>query len=143
MTMVESGAQPRAAPRPLEGVRILVVDDDVDARELLQFILRHAGALVETAASVREALEIVDEGAPRVVVSDISMPGQDGYDLIRLLRARELSPGDLPALAITAHARTEHRQRALAAGFQEYLTKPIDPDKLVRAVRDLMRPRES
>ena len=130
-----------ARPDRLAGIRVLVVDDRADECELLSAVLTATGANVDTAESAVTALERIRERPPNVLVTDIAMPEQDGYSLIR--RVREL-PGigpDLPAVAVTAHARAEDRVRALAAGFQAYLSKPIDHGRLVRIVGDLALPR--
>ncbi|HYO13988.1 MAG TPA: PAS domain-containing protein [Thermoanaerobaculia bacterium] len=118
----------------LEGVRVLVVDDEADARDLLGQILSRSNAEVAVAASAAEGLEVLERFQPHVIVSDISMPGQDGYDFIRTLRKRG---HHLPAAALTAFARAEDRRRALLAGFQIHLAKPIDPGELTAAVASL------
>jgi PAS domain S-box-containing protein len=118
----------------LEGCRALIVDDDEDARELLTTILTTAGADVLAASSVREALQHLDASRPDVLLTDIAMPGADGYVLIREVREREAQTGlHLPAAAITAYAAHD-RQRALAAGFDRHLSKPINPAAIVEAV---------
>jgi PAS domain S-box-containing protein len=127
-----------AAPPSLDALRVLVVDDDRDTLEVVKQLLEHAGADVTAAASAEEALEAMQRAPPDVIVSDIGMPGQDGYELIR--RVRGLSPergGKVPAAALTAFTQSDHRQRALAAGFQLYLAKPIEPDELTAAVAKL------
>jgi PAS domain S-box-containing protein len=121
----------------LTGLRVLVVDDEADARELLERVFQDAGAEVALAGSVREALEAFESSAPGVLVSDIGMPDQDGYDLIRRLRERGLSSGDLPAVALTAFARAEDRERALSEGFQVHIAKPVDPRELTAIVARL------
>ncbi len=124
----------------LLGTRILVVDDDADARELLRSILAQSGASVRTAASVTEALRQLENRQPDVLVSDIGMPGEDGYALIRQVRA--LSPeqgGHVPALALTAFARSDDRRRAIGAGFHMHLAKPVEPDELVTVVASLAK----
>ncbi|WP_163866617.1 response regulator [Myxococcus eversor] len=124
-----------APPLPitvLEGLRVLVVDDEPDARELLSVMLESRMAQVVTAASAREGLEQLRRFQPQVVLSDIGMPGEDGYSFIRRLRA--LPPeqgGQTPAIALTAFARMEDRARALLAGFQMHVAKPIEPAELV------------
>ena len=118
----------------LEGVRVLVVDDEADARDLLCQILSRSHAEVAEAASAAEGLEVLERFQPHVLVSDISMPGADGYDFIRTLRKRG---HQLPAAALTAFARAEDRRRALLAGFQIHLAKPIDPGELIAAVASL------
>ena len=123
----------------LTGVRVLVVDDQPDERELLSTILHDQGAVVTVAASVREALAMLADPLPEVVVSDIAMPGEDGYALIRQLRERWPQTAGIPAVAVTAHARAEDRAHALAAGFRHYVPKPVDSTRLVRTVARLAR----
>jgi PAS domain S-box-containing protein len=128
----------RPAASRLSGVRVLVVDDEPDARELVQLVLEECGAVVAIAASAPQALEALRRSPPAVLVSDIGMPGMDGYDLIR--RVRELGPaegGTTPALALTAFARGADRARALEAGYQAHLTKPAEPAQLVTLVAEL------
>jgi len=122
----------------LRGLNVLVVDDDPDARDLVEFILVRHGAQVHTAASAAEALEALSQSTPDVLVSDIGMPEEDGYSLIRKVRAREASRGGrIPALALTAYGRAEDRQRALAAGFHTHLAKPAHPEELAWVVAGL------
>jgi PAS domain S-box-containing protein len=124
----------------LEGVRVLVVDDEADARAVLAAVLEQCGAAVTTAGSVREALLALEQDHPDVLVSDIGMPGEDGYRLIQRVRALgSASGGGLPAVALTAYARTEDRMRALSAGFQAHLPKPVEPEELAALVADLAR----
>jgi CheY-like chemotaxis protein len=123
-----------------EGLRVLLVDDVDDAREALRLLLERWGAVVCAVASVPEALRQLPEFRPDVVVSDIDMPGADGYDLMRRLRA--LPPeqgGAVPAAALTAFASDEDRRRALAAGYQEHLAKPLEPERLRRVLGALGR----
>ena len=113
----------------------LVVDDEKDACELLATILTRAGARVETASSVSEALQQLDATPPDVLLADIGMPVNDGYALIREVRRREAhTEQHLPAVAITAYARNVDRDRALAAGFDQHLSKPINPAAVLEAV---------
>ncbi|HKE03753.1 MAG TPA: PAS domain S-box protein, partial [Blastocatellia bacterium] len=122
----------------LEGVRVLVVEDNPDTLEMLKFIFDERGAEVITAASVNEALEALERLRPDALVSDIAMPDRDGYDLIREVRSRGPERGGLiPAVAVTAYTRAEDRVRALAAGFQMHVAKPIDPDELIAVVASL------
>ncbi len=122
----------------LSRLRLLVVDDEPDTREILSEILRSAGATVDTAGSLGEALALCDRFRPDLLISDIAMPGGDGYALIRQLRRRgPQRGGGIPALAVSAHAREEDRRRALAAGFERYVTKPVEPVDLVAAVREI------
>jgi len=128
-----------ASPMPrlprLEGLRILVVDDNADGRTLTSMVLTQAGASVRAAASVREALQMLDAERPDVLVSDIGLPDEDGYGLIRRIRAREAEHGgSLPAVALTGYARAEDRARILAAGFQAHVPKPVDPIELAAAI---------
>jgi signal transduction histidine kinase len=115
----------------LRGMTVLLVEDDADARELLTTILEGYGARVTAVASVCDALLALDESCPDVLVSDIGMPGEDGYSLIKKVRARNV---DIPAVALTAFARHEDQGRALSAGFQLHIAKPIDPAVLASAL---------
>lgn len=124
----------------LNGLRVLVVDDEADAREVLSTLLEQSGAKVTTVASVREALKVLKHFQMNLLVSDIGMPGEDGYALIHKLRASadpQNSGEQIPAIALTAYASEEDRRRALAAGFQMYLTKPVEPTDLVAMVKTL------
>jgi len=120
----------------LDGVRVLVVDDEPDARALMGTVLGQCGADVATVPSAAAALEALRRSRYDVLLSDISMPEEDGYQLMRKVRA--LNPG-LPAAAVTAFARSEDRDAALAAGFQLYVAKPVEPAALARAVESLVR----
>jgi PAS domain S-box-containing protein len=124
----------------LKGIRVLVVDDEPDARETLQQILEHCNAEVRTVGSAAEAMKLLESWRPDVLLSDIGMPGEDGYDLIR--RVRELPAergGRTPAAALTAFARGEDRRRALRAGFQMHVAKPVDLQELATVVASLAR----
>ena len=128
-----------ASPMPrlprLEGLRILVVDDNADGRTLTSMVLTQAGASVTAAASVREALQMLEVQRPDVVVSDIGLPDEDGYRLIQRIREHEAEhEGFLPAVALTGYARAEDRARILAAGFQAHVPKPVDPIELAAAI---------
>jgi signal transduction histidine kinase/ActR/RegA family two-component response regulator len=128
-----------ASPMPrlprLDGLRILVVDDNADGRTLTSMVLTQAGASVNAAASVREALQMLEAERPDVVVSDIGLPDEDGYRLIRRIREHEADYGGfLPAVALTGYARAEDRARVLAAGFQAHVPKPVDPIELAAAI---------
>lgn len=124
----------------LTGIRLLVVDDDSDARELLASMLGHSGAEVTTVGSTDEAMEAFSATRPDVLISDIEMPGRDGYELIKEIRRIESESGGwIPAIALTAHARTEDRLRALSAGYQSHIAKPVEPAELVAAVASLAR----
>jgi PAS domain S-box-containing protein len=127
-----------AADTRLDGVRVLVVDDDEDTRNLIGHILRSAGAEVRIAASAGEAMEAVRVKRPDVLVSDIGMPEVDGFTFVRKLRALSQEHGGrIPAVALTAYARVEDEQRAYGAGYQAYAAKPIDPAHLVLLVASL------
>jgi PAS domain S-box-containing protein len=124
----------------LSGVIALVVEDDADARELTKRILNDAGAKVIEAASAEAALAQFKSSGTNFLVSDIGMAGKDGYQLIRSLRTQGYGPEVLPALALTAFARSQDRADALTAGFQDHLVKPIDPSALIARVSALRRP---
>jgi CheY-like chemotaxis protein len=126
----------------LKGLRILVVDDEPGSRELLLTLLTHSGAEVVTGSSASQALTELTRFKPDVLISDIEMPEQDGYSLIRQLRLLEEDLGQrIRAVALTAHARTEDRLRALAAGFDTHVSKPVEPAELVTVVASLARGR--
>ncbi|MDP5337576.1 MAG: response regulator [Nodularia sp. (in: cyanobacteria)] len=120
------------APLVLAGFKILVVDDDEDSRFYITTVLAADGANVTTVESAAAALEILPQLQPDVFICDIAMPGEDGYSFIRKVRklAKD-SGGQVPAVALTAYADPEDRIRALEAGFQIHLAKPVDPDELV------------
>jgi signal transduction histidine kinase/ActR/RegA family two-component response regulator len=129
-------AAPAAAPEVvLSGANVLVVDDQADARELTERLLRSHGAEVRTADGVRPALELVHEQHFDLIISDIGMPDQDGLDLLREVRARGYT---MPAIALTAFARPEDQERSIAAGYQLHLAKPIDPSRLAAAVAGVL-----
>ena len=120
---------------PLNGMRILVVDDEVDTRELIAFILEQAGAKVTTAVSAMEALQVIAQTKLDVLVSDIGMPDMDGYMLMRQIRAMQSERNSqIRAIALTAYAGEIDQQQALAAGFQLHIPKPIDPEVLIEAI---------
>jgi CheY-like chemotaxis protein len=124
----------------LSGIRLLVVDDDPDARELLASILKQSGAELVTADSTTQAIDCYNTEKPDLLISDIEMPGEDGYSLIRKIRKIESEQGGwMPAIALTAHARAEDRVRALAAGFQSHVAKPVEPAELVATISSLTR----
>ncbi|HET6251456.1 MAG TPA: response regulator [Tepidisphaeraceae bacterium] len=118
----------------LAGLKVLVVDDDIDGRTLLRRVLADSGADVSDAKSAEEALEKLATFAPQILVSDIGMPVADGYDFIKEVRERGFAAQTLPAIALTAFARTEDRRRAMLAGYQVHLAKPVDPSELIAAV---------
>ena len=149
---VSSPVHVAASPPPqppavkLEGVRVLIVDDELDSRTVARLALESAGATVVTASSAAEAYKLAIRGSPEatvefppmhVLVSDLGMPGEDGYSLVRRLRAEGVKARDLPAVALTAFVSPEDRRRALLAGFQVHMAKPVDPHELVAAVGSL------
>jgi len=120
-------------------LKILVVDDEFDARTLIKQLLEDYHAEVFTAASAAEALEIFKQDKPNLLISDIGMPVEDGYDLIQRVRKFSSSEGgSIPAIALTAFARTQDRTQALESGYQVHLTKPLEADSLIRSISDLM-----
>jgi PAS domain S-box-containing protein len=125
-------------PAELRGLKVLVVDDDLDARQLVHSLLEGGGAVVRAAASGADALEMIRQERPDVIISDIGMPESDGYEFIRKLRqlSRE-EGGRTPAVALTAYARAEDRRKALLAGFQNHAAKPVDAQELVIVVANL------
>jgi PAS domain S-box-containing protein len=125
----------------LSGITALVVEDDMDARELTKRILADAGAKVIEAANAEAALSCISSIGANFLISDIGMAGKDGYQLIRSLRARGFGPDLLPAIALTAFARDQDRTDALGAGFQDHMVKPVDPSSLISRVSALRRSR--
>jgi CheY-like chemotaxis protein len=124
--------------RILDGLRLLIVDDEADVRELLRALLTHYGAEVTAVVSAREALEAVERLNPDMLISDIGMPVEDGYALIRKLRTQEASGSrKLPAIALTAYAREEDSILALEAGFQKHLPKPVESAELVKIIAQM------
>jgi len=153
----ESKSEPdeSAGALPLEGVRVLLVEDDDDSRHLLSLILRRYGADVVSAASSSEALDAFVQKTPHVVISDIGMAEEDGYALLRKLRLLPLqpsllpetsaasavehdSPASIPAIALTGYATSKDRDLALSAGYQLHIAKPVEPEDLVAAIRRLI-----
>ena len=130
---------PSSADRPdLHGLRVLVVDDEEDARDIVAAMLKHEGAEVQTAPSAHEGMDLVTRFLPHVLVSDVGMPEEDGYSFVA--RVRRLPPqtgGSTPSIALTAYTSAEDRRRALAAGFDVHLGKPIDLDHLVSVIVQL------
>jgi len=120
----------------LSNIKILVVEDDEDARDLLVTVLAQQGAKVSDAGNASEALSKIAGSVPDVLISDIGLPGEDGYELIRTVRARGYSAAALPAIALTAYSRREDQRLALQAGFQAHVAKPVEPAILVAAVAD-------
>jgi PAS domain S-box-containing protein len=146
---VPAGSPPRVHPTAagpeslpegarLDGLRVLVVDDDPDALELATAILTSAGAVVRTCAAAAPALEIVRSWRPAVLVSDLEMPGEDGLSLMRRVRALGADEGGMtPAVALTAYGRTQDRMRSLAAGYSMHISKPVDPAELTTIIANV------
>ena len=121
--------------KALKGVRVLVVDDNEDACELVGLIMEQCGASVTLVWSTLQALEVFNENPHDILICDIGMPGEDGYSLISRLRARQPEQGGrIPAIALTAFSEPEERTRILQSGFQMYVGKPVEPSDLVAAV---------
>jgi PAS domain S-box-containing protein len=133
-------ATPAAADVPrFDGLRILIVDDDRESCEMMLEVLRRYGAVVQSALSATDAIASLEEFRPDLVLSDIAMPGRDGYDVLREVRQVETALGRrLPVAAVSAYAHAEDRQRAIAAGFDRYLAKPVDPAALASTVQALV-----
>ncbi|MBW4464155.1 MAG: response regulator [Pegethrix bostrychoides GSE-TBD4-15B] len=121
---------------PLAGIHALIVDDDPDTLDLLAFLLEQNGARVTTASTAAEALQVLEQLRPNILLSDVGMPEMDGYDLMRAIRASDRGQ-DLPAIAITAYAGELNQQSAIAASFQRHIVKPIDSDQLILAISEL------
>ncbi|MEQ8468658.1 hybrid sensor histidine kinase/response regulator [Coleofasciculus sp. E1-EBD-02] len=126
---------------PLKGIRVLVVDDEADTRELLGIILQQAGAEVITMASAQEVLSQFNQLTIDILVSDIGMPQMDGYRLLQQIRGMSSSQANVAAIALTAYAGDSNQQKALAAGFQQHLAKPVAPKDLIQAIARLVKPR--
>jgi CheY-like chemotaxis protein len=127
------GSPSSDSPANLHNARIIVVDDEADAREVMTTALRRAGANVVALETVADAVRSIAEQLPDILISDIAMPEQDGYELIRQIRSSPRT-ATLPAVAVTAYARAEDRMHAIVAGFDSHLPKPIDPATLVATV---------
>jgi signal transduction histidine kinase len=136
----EIGGIPAEFAWELDGVQVLIVDDDAEARELLTAILQQYGAEVRGVSSTPEGIEALKAWRPDVLVSDIGMPGRDGYELIREVRTLSSeNGGDIPAIALTGYARSEDRLKALSSGFQKHVTKPVEPEYLAATIAGLIR----
>jgi CheY-like chemotaxis protein len=130
----------QAVEAPLSNSQILLVDDETDTRDFQAFVLEQGGATVTAVASGFEALQALDQSIPDIIVSDIGMAEMDGYGLMQQIRSRSSHQGGtVPAIALTAYARDLDRQQAIAAGFQLHLTKPVEPDALIRAILNLLQ----
>ena len=137
-----AGVGPKAPPRSLRGLRVLIVDDDADARSFVKRLLDEQAALTFEAESASEAWRKIRDHDPQLLISDISMPGEDGFQLIRQVRAAGYDAVRLPAVALTAFAHPEDRVRVLASGFQLHLAKPIELETLLGALTELVGVRE-
>lgn len=125
--------------KELYGLKILVVDDDLDTRELIEWVLRRVGAEVTAVGSAREALEAIEKERFQVLVSDIAMPEEDGYSLVRKIRALPAERGGrMPAVALTAHSLIQDRLQSLRAGFQSHVPKPVVPEELVAVIASVI-----
>jgi len=141
---IQSQTSPAGTASPdqsfnLSGVKVLAVDDEADALDLVVFLLEECGASVTAVANAADALAVLTESVPDLLLSDIGMPDTDGYMLMRQVRA--LAPdkgGRIPAIALTAYAGEINYQQALAAGFWRHIAKPLDPDKLVQAIGEVL-----
>ncbi len=132
---VEISARPTSS---LQGVRVLIVEDEADSREVVAMVLERSGAEVRVAASASEALTILERELPDVLVADIEMPEEDGYSLVRRIRALPAARGGrTPAVALTAHAGAMDRAKLLEAGFDRHIPKPVLPPDLIAVVATL------
>lgn len=137
--LVQGKEPPQLGNRPLAGIQVLLVEDDADAREVAKTLLVEAGAGCRVASSAREALTILDDWQPSILISDIGMSEIDGYELMARLRARSaVRGGSLPAVALTAFARHEDCARVLASGYDAHVVKPVDPDHLAAIILRLV-----
>src|ERR1044071_1767010 len=127
--------------KAIDGIRVLVVEDDDDTQELLKVLLETEGGVVTATASVQEALSAYDQSRPEVLVADIGMPEYNGYTLIGRVRARDRERGGniVPAIALTAFATAIDRDTVLSAGFQVHMPKPFEPNHLVSVISDLAK----
>ena len=141
--LVLDPGQPRRGPGTdhagLDGLHVLIVEDDPDTATVLAELVAENGAEARTAASVAEALDVLGRWRVDLLLSDLGMPGEDGYALIEKVRRQESAQGAkaLPAVAITAYARKEDRESALAAGFDTHVAKPLDPEELLATVAEV------
>jgi len=134
---LSGGRDPRAVDGTvpsLIGLRILAVDDEPDALGVVSSILGSAGAKVKSATSVSQAVDLINQWRPDVLISDIGMPDEDGYELIRQVRAQPDKQKNIPAIALTAFARTQDRLKVLSGGYQMHVPKPIEPRELITVV---------
>lgn len=128
---------PSSEPASLAGRRVLIVEDEPDARELLHFVLEDAGMIVTSVGTVPEALAALSAERPQILVSDVGLPGQDGYALLRAVRDLPAARGGgVVAVAVTALGRDEDRRNAIDAGFDVHLSKPVDPETLLHVLAE-------
>lgn len=137
--ITDQDSKPLEKSLDLNGIKILVVDDDTDTREFIAFVLEQYGARVTAVTSAAEALVVFTQSKPDVLLSDIGMPDVDGYMLIQKIRISLPQGGQIPAIALTAYAGEVNQKQALAAGFQKHISKPIEPEVLVQAISSLVR----
>jgi CheY-like chemotaxis protein len=136
LPLIEPDEKPWRAE--ISGIRILIVDDEADALSLMRRLLEDGRAKVYTANSANEGLLVIEKERPDILISDIGMPGLDGYDLVKELRRKPVDKGGAtPAIAVTAYARSEDRTRAILAGFQHHVTKPVSPAELLAIISSL------
>jgi CheY-like chemotaxis protein len=139
-TIAHQNGQSSEPSSDLNGIQVLVVDDEPDSREFVAFVLEQAGAKVLTATTAAEALTMLIRSEPNVLLSDIGMPDMDGYMLMQHVRA--LPPeqgGQVLAIALTAYAGDFNQQQALRAGFQRHVSKPIEPERLIQVISSLIK----
>lgn len=140
----ERDSTPSGEHAMLRGLRIVIVEDEEDGKEALRLMLERLGATTFAVDSAADALDLLDREVPDVLLSDIGLPGESGYDLIAKIRRLDAdSGGRVPAIALTAYASQSDRERALEAGFDDHLAKPIDPGRLIAAIRDLVVEKQS
>ena len=133
-----SGTVPFDCPPDLQGIKVLAIDDEADARHLLKAVLEQCGAEVRICASGDEVIAALEEYEPDILISDIGMPEEDGYSLIKRIRALEATRGGrIPAVALTAYARVEDRLQALRAGYSMHVPKPVEPAELAVVIASL------
>jgi CheY-like chemotaxis protein len=131
-----------ALERPeLRGIRVLVVDDDADNREMLALVLEHSGAAVATAECAEEALRAVERDPPQVLISDIGLPDQDGYSLLRRVRALSRRGPSIPAIALTGYGKHDDRRPPGPEAFEMHLTKPVAPEQMLEAIVHVLQRR--
>jgi CheY-like chemotaxis protein len=138
ITVMHSGEVHASELRSLDGLRVLLVDDEIETREIISTVVERTGAEVKSCTSAREALNELVEWRPDVILSDIAMPDEDGYSFINRVRSLPQNEGgNTPAAALTAYARDEDRRQALAAGYQMHIAKPIGAGQLVTMIAKL------